>query len=113
MLLEIWYSVRATFHTRSSSRVAFRVLLPFFPIVIRGILTPVVWGFLLWYAPFTNRVVESVVALSASVLLDDILDAIEVVNLVLYGEYNELVDMNFDGTINILDIIDIIYIILN
>jgi hypothetical protein len=43
----------------------------------------------------------------------DILDAIEVVNLVLNGEYNELVDMNYDGTINILDIIDIIYIILN
>ena len=43
----------------------------------------------------------------------DILDAIEVVNLVLNGDYNELVDMNYDGTINILDIIDIIYIILN
>ena len=43
----------------------------------------------------------------------DVLDAIEVVNLVLYGEYNELVDMNFDGTLNILDVIDIIYLILN
>jgi hypothetical protein len=43
----------------------------------------------------------------------DILDAIEVVNLVLNGEYDELVDMNHDGTVNILDIIDIIYIILH
>ena len=43
----------------------------------------------------------------------DVLDAIEVVGLVLYGEYNELVDMNFDGTIDILDVIEIIYLILN
>ena len=41
MLLEIWYAERATFHTRSSSRFAFRVLLPFFPIVDRGILKSV------------------------------------------------------------------------
>ena len=43
----------------------------------------------------------------------NVLDAIEAVNLVLYGEYNEIADMNFDGIINILDIIEIIYIILN
>jgi polyhydroxybutyrate depolymerase len=43
----------------------------------------------------------------------DVLDAIEVVNLVLNGEYSEIVDMNYDGTINVLDIIEIIYIILN
>ena len=43
----------------------------------------------------------------------DVLDAIEVVGLVLYGEYNELVDMNFDGSVDILDVIEIIYLILN
>ena len=43
----------------------------------------------------------------------DILDAIEVVSLVLNGEYNQIVDMNYDGVVNILDIIEIIYIILN
>ena len=43
----------------------------------------------------------------------DILDAIEVVNLVLNDEYNQIVDMNYDGVVNVLDIIDIIYIILN
>ena len=46
-------------------------------------------------------------------LVVNVLDAIEAVNLVLYGEYNEIADMNFDGVINILDIIEIIYIILN
>ena len=45
--------------------------------------------------------------------LINILDAIEVVNLVLDGEYTEIVDMNYDGTIDILDIIEIVYIILN
>ena len=43
----------------------------------------------------------------------NVLDAIEVVSLVLDGGYNEIVDMNYDGIINILDIVDIIYIILN
>ena len=43
----------------------------------------------------------------------NVLDAIEAVNLVLYGEYTEIADMNFDEVINILDIIEIIYIILN
>jgi len=43
----------------------------------------------------------------------NVLDAIEAVNLVLYGDYNPIVDMNFDGVVNILDIIEIIYIILN
>ena len=43
----------------------------------------------------------------------DVLDAIEVVNLVLYGEYNQIVDMDNNGVINIIDIIEIIYIILN
>jgi polyhydroxybutyrate depolymerase len=35
----------------------------------------------------------------------DVLDAIATVNLVLHGEYSQVVDMNYDGTINILDII--------
>ena len=43
----------------------------------------------------------------------NVLDAIEVVNLVLNDEYNEIVDMNYDDAINVLDIIEIIYIILN
>ncbi|SVD61154.1 uncharacterized protein METZ01_LOCUS414008, partial [marine metagenome] len=43
----------------------------------------------------------------------DVLDAIAVVNLVLNGEYSVIVDMNYDGTINVLDIVEIIYIILN
>ena len=43
----------------------------------------------------------------------DVLDAIEAVSLILNGEYSAVVDMNYDGTINVLDIIDIIYIILN
>jgi hypothetical protein len=43
----------------------------------------------------------------------DVLDAIEVVNLILNGEHNDIVDMNFDGTVNVLDIIEIIYTIIN
>jgi hypothetical protein len=31
----------------------------------------------------------------------DILDAIEVVTLVLNGEYNQIVDMNYDGVVNV------------
>ena len=38
---------------------------------------------------------------------------IETVSLVLNGEYNEIVDINYDYTINILDIVEIINIILN
>ena len=43
----------------------------------------------------------------------DILDAIEVVGLILNGEYSEIVDMNYDGIVNVLDIIEIIYIIID
>jgi len=43
----------------------------------------------------------------------DVLDAIDVVNLILFGEYNELVDMNFDNTLNVLDLIEIIDRIIN
>jgi polyhydroxybutyrate depolymerase len=43
----------------------------------------------------------------------NILDIIEVVSLVLNEQYSEIVDMNYDDTINVLDIIEIIYIILN
>jgi len=43
----------------------------------------------------------------------DVLDAIEVVTLILDGEYSQVVDMNYDGAVNVLDIIEIIYIILN
>ena len=43
----------------------------------------------------------------------NILDVVEIVHLVLIGGYNEIVDVNYDGTINVLDIIDIIQIILD
>ena len=43
----------------------------------------------------------------------DVLDAIDVVNLILNGEYDDIVDMNFDDTVNVLDIIEIIYTIIN
>ena len=42
-----------------------------------------------------------------------ILDVVEIVQLVLSGGYNQIVDINYDGTINILDIIEIIQIILD
>ena len=41
------------------------------------------------------------------------LDAIEVVNLILNGQHNDIVDMNFDGEVNVLDIVEIIYTIIN
>jgi len=43
----------------------------------------------------------------------DVLDAIEVVNLILNGQHNDIVDMNFDGEVNVLDIVEIIYTIIN
>ena len=43
----------------------------------------------------------------------NVLDAIDVVSLVLNGEYNEVVDMNYDDIVNVLDIIEIIYMIIN
>ena len=43
----------------------------------------------------------------------DVLDAIDVVTLILYGQYNEIVDMNFDNTLNVLDLIVIIDTIIN
>ena len=43
----------------------------------------------------------------------NVLDAIDVVSLVLNGEYSEIVDMNYDNTVNVLDIIEIVYIIIN
>ena len=43
----------------------------------------------------------------------DVLDAIDVVTLILYGQYNEIVDMNFDNTLNVLDLIEIIDTIIN
>ncbi len=43
----------------------------------------------------------------------DVLDAIQVVNLILNGQHNDIVDMNFDGEVNVLDIVEIIYTIIN
>ena len=43
----------------------------------------------------------------------NVLDAIDVVSLILNGEYSEIVDMNYDGIVNVLDIIEIIYIIID
>ena len=42
----------------------------------------------------------------------NILDVVGTVQLILNGGYNEIVDVNYDGTINILDIVAIIQIIL-
>ena len=43
----------------------------------------------------------------------DILDVITIVNLVLIGEYNELGDMNDDGTLDVIDVVIIVNSILN
>jgi exonuclease III len=43
----------------------------------------------------------------------DILDVITIVNLVLIGEYNELGDMNYDGTLNVMDVVIVVNSILN
>ena len=43
----------------------------------------------------------------------NILDVVEIVQLVLDGGYNEIVDINYDGIINVLDIIGVIQIILD
>jgi len=43
----------------------------------------------------------------------NVLDAVESVNLLLIGGYNELVDMNNDNIINVLDIVQLINLILN
>ena len=43
----------------------------------------------------------------------DILDVIAMVNLVLGNQYNEFVDMNYDGTLNVMDVVIIVNSILN
>ena len=43
----------------------------------------------------------------------NILDIIEVVQMVLDGNYNEIVDINYDYIVNVLDIIEIINMILD
>jgi len=43
----------------------------------------------------------------------DILDVITIVNLILIGEYNELGDMNYDGTLNVMDVVIVVNSILN
>ena len=43
----------------------------------------------------------------------NVLDAVESVNLLLIGGYNELADMNNDNIINVLDIVQLINLILN
>ena len=42
----------------------------------------------------------------------NVLDIIEVINLILEGEYNQVVDMNYDHEVNVLDIVAIVDIIL-
>ena len=46
---------------------------------------------------------------------DSILDVVETVNLILFtnGEYLECSDMNSDGAINVIDIINLVNTILN
>jgi exonuclease III len=43
----------------------------------------------------------------------DILDVITIVNLILIGGYDELGDMNYDGTLNVIDVIIIVNSILD
>ena len=42
----------------------------------------------------------------------NILDVIQIVNLILENEYSQAVDMNYDGNVNVLDIVIIVEIIL-
>ena len=43
----------------------------------------------------------------------DVLDVVNLINLILSGEYNEIVDMNNDNLVNILDVVILVGIILN
>lgn len=43
----------------------------------------------------------------------DVLDIVVIVNIVLSGEYNQLADLNSDEAIDILDIVQLVNIILN
>ena len=43
----------------------------------------------------------------------NVLDIVTLVNLVLVSDYNEVVDMNSDGTLNVLDVVLLVGIILN
>ena len=43
----------------------------------------------------------------------DILDVIAIVNLVLGDQYNEFADMNYDGMFNVMDVVIVVNSILN
>ena len=43
----------------------------------------------------------------------NILDIVQIVNLVLTSEYNETADLNSDGVVDVLDIVQIVNIILS
>ena len=43
----------------------------------------------------------------------NILDIVQIVNIVLLSEYNENADLNLDGEVNVLDIVQLVNIILN
>ena len=43
----------------------------------------------------------------------NVLDVIQVVNLILSVEYNDIADINLDGNVDVLDIVSIVNIILN
>ena len=43
----------------------------------------------------------------------DILDVIAIVNLVLGDQYNEFADMNYDGMLNVMDVVIVVNSILN
>ena len=43
----------------------------------------------------------------------DVLDIVSVVNIILFGEYNDLADLNTDGVVNVLDVIQLVNLILN
>ena len=43
----------------------------------------------------------------------NVLDIVIIVNIVLLNNYNELADINIDGIVNVLDIVQLVNIILN
>ena len=45
-------------------------------------------------------------------LVINVLDIIETINFILNNDYNEIVDMNYDGRVDVLDIVQLVNIIL-
>ena len=45
--------------------------------------------------------------------LINVQDIVQIINIILSSEYNDLADMNFDDIVNILDVIQLVNLILN